>query len=125
MLQELLKKADLDRSVSKEAFAADVDCLFSVLRDSYGLYGYFGHEAFENAHHSVMDVLNGEPFDFDRGTAVLRDALSAFIRDGHFRIGQRTATAADPGFAVEHTMLFGIPTIRCRQKYRCRGRFSG
>lgn len=114
-MNKLLIKQPMDPNVSENEFLQDIDCLFDVLKSAYGLYGYFGHERFLAAKSEVIRKILSKPFEFEKAVSVLKDALSAFIRDGHFRIGAANGSSDSPGYAVRHTELRGIDMVRCRK----------
>lgn len=111
-MERLLKKQALDPSVSKGGFRDDVDCLFDVLKEAYGLYDHFGEEAFLNARRRIMEEL--EPFEFSEAVSGVKRVFSEFIRDGHFQIGPGESSTV-PDFAVRETVWHGIPMIQCRK----------
>ena len=116
-MNPLLNRAELNYNVSREAFLTDIDCLFDVLQKAYGLYEYFGHEAFLKAKSEIADKLDNDAFAVEESVSILTEAFASFIKDGHFRIGPGEAAINDPGFAVRHTTLHGVPMIQCRKFY--------
>lgn len=116
-MNHYLIKRDLNPNVTKQMFLEDIDCLFEELRRSYGLYDYFGEEAFAAAKKQIVQKLNDSVFVFEDAVELLKCEFAAFIRDGHFQIGQRKPSADGCDFAVRHTMFHGIPMIQCRKFY--------
>ncbi len=45
-MNQLFIKQELDSTITKEQFLEDMDCLFENLREAYGMYDYFGEDAF-------------------------------------------------------------------------------
>lgn len=97
------KEYDPERELTAEQAAADVEWLFSALRDGYPLYGYFGGAAaFDAAEQSALAAVNAD------GTLacgelqdILLEALS-FVKDGHFSVnGLGTAPKKLPFFFRE------------------------
>ena len=114
-MNPLLQKQEINCRVSRAEFISDIECLFDVLRDAYGLYEYFGHEAFATAKDEIVNGVNEGAFDMNRAISLVREVFASFIKDGHFRIGAGDAEPADSGFAVRHTDFHGIPMIQCRK----------
>ena len=114
-MKQLLIAKNANPSISKEAFLEDVDCLFDVLRTCYGLYDYFGHECFLSAKHTVIRELKDSSFDIVKAVSTLSDSMSAFIKDGHFRIGADSPSEDHPGYAVRYGTLHGADLIQCRK----------
>lgn len=111
-MERLLTKQELGRNVSAAEFRDDMECLFSVLEEAYGLYDYFGAEAFRKAKRRILEA--PEPYEFDKAVSSVKRVFSDFIRDGHFRIGPG-AGGDSADFAVRETEYHGIPMIRCRK----------
>lgn len=116
-MNPLLQKQEICYRVSREEFLADIDCLFDVLKDTYGLYAYFGDEAFAAAKAEIVERLKRGAFEIREAISFVTEVFASFIKDGHFRIGPGEALSSDPGFAVRHTALQGIPMIQCRKFY--------
>lgn len=114
-MNPLLQKQKFNYSVSRAEFLSDIACLFDVLRDAYGLYEYFGHEAFAAAKDEIVNGVNEATFDMKQAISLVQEVFASFIKDGHFRIGAGNEEPADPGFAVRHTDFHGIPMIQCRK----------
>ena len=112
-MERLLTKQELDRNVTEAEFLDDMECLFAVLEDAYGLYDYFGAEAFQRAKHRIMEEL--EPYEFDKAVSSVKRVFSEFVRDGHFRIGSGAGGDDKANFAILETDHHGIPMIRCRK----------
>lgn len=112
-MERLLTKQALDRDVSKNEFLDDMDCLFAVLEEAYGLYDHFGAEAFGRAKRRIMEGL--DPYEFDKAVLSVKRVFSEFIRDGHFRIGPGAGGGDEADHAVRETDYYGIPMIRCRK----------
>ena len=116
-MNQLLIQRDLNPNVAKQAFLEDIDCLFEELHRSYGLYEYFGEEAFTAAKKRIVRTLNLTEFVFEDAVELLKCEFAAFIRDGHFQICPKK-TVSDPAeFAVRHTVFHGIPMILCKKFY--------
>ena len=45
-MNQLFIKQELDSAITKEQFLEDMDYLFENLRKAYGMYDYFGEDAF-------------------------------------------------------------------------------
>lgn len=126
-MNRLLIKGELDLNISKAEFLSDIDCLFDALREAYGLYDYFGHEAFMKAKDEILTKLDAIPFDGSCAVRIVQDTFASFIKDGHFAIlsgvsvpDELETIEAEPDtsdFAIRHTSLHGIPMIQCRKFY--------
>ena len=116
-MKRLLIAKDENRNISKTEFLEDIDCLFEVLKNCYGLYDYFGHERFMAAKDAVIRKLDVSPFSVECATCVLKAELSKFIQDGHFRIGASVSPEKEPDYAVRYGTLYGIDLIQCRKFY--------
>lgn len=114
-MNPLLKKQEICYCVSRKEFLADICCLFDVLKDTYGLYAYFGEEVFVSAQAVITERLKRGPFEIQEAMSFVTDVFASFIRDGHFRIGPACTDISDPGCAVGHTELYGISMIQCRK----------
>jgi len=114
-MNPLLQKQEINYRVSREEFLSDMDSLFDVLRDAYGLYEYFGHDAFAAAKAKIVKGVNEGAFDAKRAISFTPAVFTSFIKDGHFRIGPGNETSLDPGFAARHLDFHGIPMIQCRK----------
>ena len=114
-MNPLLKKQEICYRVSREEFLADMDCLFDVLKEAYGLYGYFGEKVFTAAHAAITEKLKRGPFEIQEAISFVMDVFASFIKDGHFRIGPVDTGSIDPGFAIRYTDLNGISIIQCRK----------
>lgn len=112
-MERLLTKQELNRNVSEAQFRDDVDWLFAVLEEAYGLYDHFGAEAFRQAKHRILEEL--EPYKFDRAVSCVKRVFSEFILDGHFQIGPGAGGDDEADYAVRETEYRGIPVIRCRK----------
>ena len=116
-MEQLLIKRELNPQVTREAFLEDVNSLFELLKSAYGLYDYFGDEAFLTARQTVIDKLEQDPFTFQAAVIHLTKVFSGFIKDGHFRIGLGEDANTEPDFAVRESVYHGIPMIQCRKFY--------
>lgn len=116
-MNQLLIKRALNHQVTKQEFCKDIECLFEVLRDSYGLYDYFGHKTFLTSKTEFFHRLDTEDFDLQTAIEQLKDVFSAFIRDGHFAINPNNIESEPSDFAIRHTTFHGIPMIQCRKFY--------
>lgn len=114
-MNRLLIKRELDASVTKAQFLEDVDCLFDTLRSAYGMYEYYGEERFRAAREELAAWLNGEEFEFSRAVSRLKGVLSAFIRDGHFTIGEQPSERAAYAYAVRRLKWHGLDVIDCKK----------
>lgn len=114
-MNRLLTKQSINKNISISEFLEDVDCLFDVLKNAYGLYHYFGHEQFLTAKTAIIQKIQTAPFEFEKAESVLREVLSSFILDGHFQIGVSNNSYDDPGYAVRFTAFYGIDMIQCRK----------
>ena len=85
-MNRLLIKQPLNIKVSKEECIEDLACLFHELKESYGMYDYFGEEKFETAFQNIIDHLDNETnFEFEKTIHNLKNELD-FIKDGHFSL---------------------------------------
>lgn len=116
-MNKYLIKQPVNRSITRDEFLADVECLFQILESSYGLYHHFGQRQFLTAKASLTDKILSGPYDFETALSSLQGTFAAFIRDGHFRIGAEAAGSVDPGYAVQYTHFHGMDMIRCRKFY--------
>lgn len=116
-MNRLLVKQDVNYQITKQAFFEDIDCLFEVLQDSYGLYEYFGHETFTEAKAKLIQNLDTTEFEMNDAISLLKSVFSSFIKDGHFTIGPSESKTHDPDFAVRYTTFHGIPMIQCGKFY--------
>lgn len=114
-MNPLLQKQEINYRVSRKEFLSDMDSLFDVLRDAYGLYEYFGHDAFAAAKAQIVKGVKEGAFDAKKAISLVTVVFTSFIKDGHFRIGPGSETSLDPGFAVRHLEFHGIPMIQCRK----------
>lgn len=114
-MDPLLVKKELDLHISREAWLEDVDRLFEVLRESYGLYHYYGEGPFRQARERIRRAVTAPDFDPAAAPRVMTAAFAPFLRDGHFRIGPPEAEGPAAEYAVRHTELHGIPMICCRK----------
>ncbi len=110
----------IDPTISREQFVEDVECLFRILQEAYGLYEYYGEETFLQAKENVLADLRGDTFDFARALALLRQHLFSFIRDGHFSIGADGSDSAEEtvpayDYAVQYDKLHGMDMIVCKK----------
>lgn len=126
-MNQLLTKKELNLNVSKDEFLRDIDCLFDTLQESYGLYEYFGCDAFSKAKTEIVEILNEVEFDCNQAIRIVQDSFASFIKDGHFEIGESEfapdvskENASESGtsdFAIRHTSFHGIPMIQCKKFY--------
>lgn len=116
-MNPLFIEQKIDKTISKVQFVEDVECLFRVLKEAYGLYEYYGDAPFLQAKENVLALLHDEVFDFNRALKLLREQLNAFIRDGHFSIGsdEPTESVPDYGYAVKYSKLHDIDVIDCKK----------
>lgn len=90
-MNSLLMKQEIDKNITKTQFLEDLNCLFTNLKELYGMYDYFGDAKFKAAKQAVEERLEQE-FDFDTALAALKEELS-FVKDGHFYIGEVVESA--------------------------------
>lgn len=114
-MDALLKKQEIDLHISRAQLLEDVDSLFEILESSYGLYEYYGAERFRAAKTEICRAIMAEEFVMDDAANAMMRVFSAFLRDGHFRIGEEEKTETVSDYAVRHTVLHGIPMIVCRK----------
>lgn len=116
-MNPLFIRQKIDPTISKAQFIEDVECLFRILKEAYGLYEYYGDEIFLQAKENVLIGLRGEEFDFDHSVTLLCEQLNSFIRDGHFTVGpdQSTESVPDYGYAIKYAKLHGIDVIDCKK----------
>ena len=113
-IRKLLTEHPLDPNISREDFREDVDCLFQILRESYGGYDHFGHENFLQVRDAVMADIAGI-FDFHAAVDGLRARLMGLVKDGHFSVGAEKNESARFDFAVRRDEWNGIPVIDCKR----------
>jgi len=114
-MNHILIKQPIDKTISKEQFLEDLDCLFSNLKELYGMYEYFGDVRFVQAREAVERQIE-KVYTFDKALSILKQELS-FIKDGHFYIGEAKAYEKKYDYAVCHTTYKGIPVIDCKKFY--------
>lgn len=116
-MNSLFIQQEIDSTICKTQFIEDVECLFRILKEAYGLYEYYGDEAFLQVKENVLIGLRGEKFDFDYAFALLREQLNALIQDGHFSIGPDQSTEFIPNYdyAIRYSKLHGIDVIDCKK----------
>lgn len=75
--------------LSAQEAGEDIDAAFNLLHDLYGGYHYFGgDEAFAPLRETVLSQLyDGERYTTRELKALLQEALSPVLQDGHFAIG--------------------------------------
>uniref|UniRef100_UPI003FEE9E2C S41 family peptidase n=1 Tax=Roseburia sp. TaxID=2049040 RepID=UPI003FEE9E2C len=113
-MNSLLMKQEIDKNITKTQFLEDLNCLFTNLKELYGMYDYFGDTKFKAAKQAVEERLEQE-FDFDTALAALKEELS-FVKDGHFYIGEAVESAPIHG-TINYTSYRGIPVIECKKFY--------
>lgn len=114
-MNTLLIKREVDPSVTKAQFLEDVDCLFAILKDAYGLYEYYGDERFRRAQEEITAALHGGDFEFSQAVSLLKAVLAGFIRDGHFTVGEQPLESRTFDYAVRRLKWHGIDVIVCRK----------
>lgn len=118
-MNPILVKQEINSAISKEQFIEDVECLFNVLQEAYGLYEYYGSEFFQKIKENVLTDLRNGSFDLDYGSSLLRKHLYAVIRDGHLTIGniRNRVTVSNPNsdYAVKYDKFHGIDVIDCKK----------
>ena len=116
-MNRLFLRQEINFNISLEQFIEDVECLFNILKDSYGLYEYYGDDVFLLAKDKVLADLRGDTLDLERGISALKKYLYAFIQDGHFRIGLNPVSADDAkyDYAVRYSKFHGIDVIDCKK----------
>ena len=119
-MNQLFVKQEINDRVSREQFIEDVELLFKLLKENYGMYEYYGDDAFMRARENVLADLSMNEFDWKAGVASLQRYLYAFIRDGHFTIGPKEQKAEENAFpvyhyAVRYSTFCGIDVIECKK----------
>jgi hypothetical protein len=116
-MNRLLIKQPLNIKVSKEECIEDLACLFHELKESYGMYDYFGEEKFETAFQNIIDHLDNETnFEFEKTIHNLKNELD-FIKDGHFSLGDSEEACVEYDYAIRYSHYKGIPYIDCKKFY--------
>ena len=115
-MNEILIKKELNSNISKEEFFDDITCLIDVLRESYGMYEYFGDDLFLQAKENVKKYLEENTFSFDDALAFFKKELN-FIKDGHFYIGKARNFKEAYDYAIKYGEFEGIPLIDCKKFY--------
>ncbi len=90
-LPNMEKSAEYDAqtTLNTQQLEEDVEYLFQNLKDTYGLYDYFGGEVrFDEAKRAVLSDLRGESFTAEQLEQSLLKNLS-FVKDGHFLINRK------------------------------------
>lgn len=116
-MNTLLERKTFNNNVTKEQFIEDLECMFANLKESYGMYDYFGDSKFTVAKETIIKHLDNG-FDVVNTVSIVRDALS-FIKDGHFFIGV-TRSKDDKviyDYAIKYTEYKGIQVIDCKKFY--------
>ena len=54
-MNSLLMKQEIDKNITKTQFLEDLDCLFTNLKELYGMYDYFGDAKFKAAKQAVEE----------------------------------------------------------------------
>jgi ribosomal protein S18 acetylase RimI-like enzyme len=114
-MNNLLIKKPIDKTITREQFLEDMDCLFLNLKELYGMYYYFGEEKFIQARQTVEQQIE-QAFAFDQTLENLKRELS-FIKDGHFYIGDAKPYEKRYDYAIRYTNYKGIPVIDCKKFY--------
>ncbi|MCR5755670.1 MAG: GNAT family N-acetyltransferase [Acetatifactor sp.] len=114
-MNNLLIKKPIDKTITREQFLEDMDCLFLNLKELYGMYHYFGEEKFIQARQIVEQQIE-QAFAFDQTLENLKRELS-FIKDGHFYIGDAKPYEKRYDYAIRYTNYKGIPVIDCKKFY--------
>lgn len=114
-MNKLLIRQPINENVPINDFLEDIDCLFDVLKASYGLYDYFGEEQFLAAKSAIIQKIMSVPFEFEKAVSIVKDVFSSFIQDGHFQIGSSSKSDNAPGYAVRDTVFHGIDMLQCRK----------
>ena len=68
-MNQLFIKQELDSAITKEQFLEDMDYLFENLRKAYGMYDYFGEDAFFKARVNVGRRIRGD-YEFEMSHAI-------------------------------------------------------
>ena len=119
-MNQLFVKQEINERVSRDEFFEDVELLFKLLKENYGLYEYYGDDTFMRAKESVLAELNADEFDWKAGVASLQKHLYTFIQDGHFTIGPKEQNAEANelpvyDYAVRYSTFHGIDVIDCKK----------
>ena len=117
MEKTLLKKKEKNYNITKQQFVEDIECLFDVLKSSYGMYEYFGEDKFLNAQKDILQELRENFFETADAIEIVKKHLYSFVHDGHFTVGDSTRIAPQYDYAVKYTTLNGIPVIDCKKFY--------
>ena len=121
-MKELIVKRQKNMDATKAEFVVDLDILFSELKNSYGGYEHFGEERFLLAKENVLNQLeNG--YSYENAVSVLRDELTAFVYDGHFKVDdvpllhRNRKRPKDFDYAVHTYEAEGIPVFDIKKFY--------
>ena len=114
-MNELLVKKDINKKITKAQFAEDVVCLFQNLKETYGMYDYFGDDKFQAAKQEILDGLEKE-YEFEKAVLHIKEALS-FVKDGHFFVGVPKPSEQKYSYAVRYGMYHGVAMIDCKKFY--------
>ena len=117
-MDKLLIKQELNTTITRDEFLKDIDSIFLILKDSYGMYEYFGEDLFEKARVNTKKRIAAMVYDFNQGISILKDELS-FIKDGHFYIGKPRNFTEKYDYAVRYTFWEDVPVIDCKKLYHC------
>lgn len=115
-MNELFIKQNLNDRITKEEFLDDITCMLNILKESYGMYEYFGENLFLQAKENIKNHLESNSFDFHQALTFLKKELS-FIKDGHFYIGKSRTFTEKYDYAIKYGELEGIPLIDCKKFY--------
>ena len=112
-MNELLIKKEINDLISQEEFYIDMECLFKNLKESYGLYEYFGKEKFLLAKNNILKM---EYKDLDSAILFIKEQLS-FIKDGHFFIGKPKENKDKYNYAISYNTYKNVKVIDCKKFY--------
>lgn len=116
-MNKLLIQHSLNVHISKEEFVEDINCLFQNMKELYGMYEYYGNHVFDNAYNEIINTINNRSnFRFYESVEVIKQEL-AFIRDGHFHIGEHKEITSKYDYAIRYSNYKGIPVIECKKFY--------
>ena len=79
-MEQLLIKQSLNPLINRDQFIEDVECLFSVLKDSYGLYEFYGDERFLRAKTAILNNLCTDEFNLEFGIDILQKIYTLLFR---------------------------------------------
>ena len=116
-MNKLLVQQPLNVNITKEEFIEDINCLFQNIKELYGMYDYYGDAIFDKAYRQISNTINNKTkFDFYESLNIVKEEL-AFIKDGHFYIGESKEIHCKYDYAIKYSTYKNIELIDCKKFY--------